>query len=266
MLKITKNELYELYVEQQLTDAEIANKYGYSEKSGKMSIYRLRKKYGIIKLHKWQRHEVNLSGRQQQIIMGGLLGDASISNGIKSGKKKSYNCESCLEFKQGPKQKNYLVWKYQELKPLAASPPKPVSNDQLRFRSFHHPKFSLLRKEWYPDGKKRVPASISSLDALGLAVWFMDDGQNCCEGLGLAFSTCAFDRQDHELLLTILDRNFSIKGELRVYGGYNMLYIDNDYRDKLLKLIAPYCPECMVYKLSRRRLDCVLSKRQTMLS
>ena len=87
-----------------------------------------------------------------------------------------------------------------------------------------------------------MPASIANLGGLGLAVWFMDDGQNCSDGLGLAFSTCAFDRQDHELLLLVLSKNFNIQGQLRVYGGYNMLYINNDCRDQFLQLILPYCP------------------------
>ena len=43
----------------------------------------------------------NLSLSQEQIILGGLLGDASLN------KKGQY-----IEFSQGEKQKKYLEWKY----------------------------------------------------------------------------------------------------------------------------------------------------------
>ena len=258
---ISKNELYELYVNQQLTDAEIATHIQYKGKCGKQHVYNLRKKYGIAKLNKWERHLLEITDRQKQIIMGGLLGDASVSNGKKKNKDTIYECQCCLEFMQGPKQEQYLKWKYNELKIISASPPAKITDNKFRFRTFAHPCFTNFRKEWYPDGKKRVPYSIFDLNALGLAIWFMDDGRNESEGLGLALCTCAFDRLDHDILINMLLKNFDISSKMRVYNGYNMLYIDLDYRDDFLKIITPYCPHSMNYKLNRRRLDNVLSKR-----
>ena len=239
---LTKELLFELYCSKKMTDLQIANHVGCI----KTSVYKARKRYGIKSLKRWERKDFVLTSEQEQIIFGCLLGDGSISN----GKKSKYSCESIFEMQHGPKQKEYLFWKYEKLKHLCLSPPKESADGKWRVKTFAHPYFSSLRKKWYPKGIKIIPSNLE-LSEIAIAMWYMDDGSLSKQSNFIKLHTCCFSKKDHLKLIKILE-NFNIKAELRNYSGYKNLIIDIDSRKRFVKLIERQVHESMNYKIAFR--------------
>lgn len=240
--KLTKDELYQLYVVEKKTDAEIAEIAGY--KAGKYSVYVARKRYGIKKIPRWQRHECNPTQRQLDIIYGTLMGDGCIEN-----RNVQRNSECCLGIKHALSQTDYVDWKFEELNNLCLSPPKEVS-ERYRFRTFAHPFFSKLRSEFYPRGIKRVSHKVlEKLSGLSIAVWFMDDGTNLDQGTTLRFATCSFSESDHKRMMAFFDKQLNIQTVTSVYSGYRVLRIHKDCRKRFIDLIHDHVPDCMKYKV-----------------
>jgi recombination protein RecA len=245
------NKLYideaiqKLYVEDHLTDLEIAQKLG----CHKSTVYQKRKKLGIKAIKRWERNNCQPTSEQLQIILGSLLGDGSVSN----GKKGDYICQSQFAVSHGPKQKPYLFWKYKKLSDLCSSEPKELADGKWRFRSFHHPFFSELRKKWYPRGKKILNISLlESITPLGLAVWYMDDGSLIKSGNFMKISTCCFTESEHRILVDWLKQKFDIRSHTKVYSGYRVLVIDLDDRKKFVKLVRKFITPEMKYKITFR--------------
>lgn len=234
-----KAELKRLYLKEKMTDAEIALLYG----CAKMTVYKTRKRFGIKALKRWERHECKPTTRQLQIVHGSLLGDASVTN----GKKGKYRCESVFEVKHCAKQKDYVLWKYHELKNLCCSEPKENNIGQWRARTFHHPFFSNLRKQWYPDGVKCIPEVLSELDDLALAVWYMDDGTLGKTGF-LKISTCSFTENDHQIIFNWLKSKWGVDSHMVNYSGYRQTIIDLKSRKRFLEIVKPHIVPCLNYK------------------
>lgn len=240
-LKILELNLRKLYCEEKKTDSEIAKIFGLH----KQKIYRLRKQFGISSIKKWERHDFHLSDIDNEIIMGSLLGDASVSNGKRLGE----DCESFIEFKHCKEQEKYIWWKFDKLKHLCASNPKPLKNQQIRFRTFSHPDFTKIRKLLYPSGVKIVhEKQLKAINELGLAVWYMDDG-TICNQHHVKLCTCCYSMQDHIMLQKWMFDRFSLKTEIKTYGNYLFLVVSSGYRRKFFTLIEKFVLDCMKYKL-----------------
>lgn len=222
---------------------QIAQKYGFE----KYQIGRLRLRYGIETLPRWDRRSVQPTKEQTQVLMGGLLGDASIP-------RKDEGRQCCFEIKHSAKQKEYLHWKFLLLENLCGSKPRRIANGQWRFRTVAHPYFSSMRTVWYPNGKKIVP-EINDLSPLGLAIWYMDDGRNSSQGLDLTLCTCCFNKADNSKLSRLLLTKFEVNSRIAIYGGYCHLRIGLDSRRRFLDVVAPYVHSSMQYKLDDRRLN-----------
>ena len=122
--------------------------------------------------------EVPLTQRQREIIYGSMMGDA-----------KKF-APASVGFGHGPKQKSYLEWKYEELRPLAteqgikeySSYDKRSGNLSFsyRFYTYSNTELEEINKLFYSglEQKKEVSTKIlSNLTPLSIAVWFMDDGK-----------------------------------------------------------------------------------------
>lgn len=240
-----ESDLRRLYLDEHKTDVEIAAIL----RCHKQTVWNNRRRFGIESFKRWERHICEPSERQLQIIYGSLLGDASISN----GKKGDYECESVFEVKHCAKQKDYLFWKYEELKNLSSSEPKETNNGQWRFRTFHHPFFSCLRRKWYPAGIKLISQDhLNLINLLGIAVWFMDDGSLSKASNFIKFHTCAFSDSEHNALSFWFENKFGISSHMKIYSGYRNLVIDLDSRKQFVKIIKPYVIPSMMYKVTFR--------------
>lgn len=241
---ITKDELEQMYTVEKKTDQQIADIVG----CWKQTVYRLRKRYGIKKIPGWSRHVCDPTQRQLDIIYGTLMGDGHVE--VRS---KQRNSESCLSLCHSTKQKKYLQWKYKELKTLASSSLRANNGEtgnKYRFRTFAHPFFSNLRKEFYPDNRKIVTRAIlNKLSALSIAVWFMDDGTNLGKGSTFRFSTCSFSDEEHNWMMKCFVEKFGIRTLVSYYDDYPILRVHKEDKKIFVDLINKHIPECMQYKM-----------------
>ena len=137
---------------------------------------------------------MQLSRKQEQILVGTLLGDAHLE-------KNGTNVRLRIDHKES--QKDYLKWKQSEFKNLPCGESRLVSGFDRRngktYRHWHFSTYSLkifnsYRRIFYKDKIKIVPRNIMKLmySPLSLAVWFMDDGHKRTDCNALRLSTDSF--------------------------------------------------------------------------
>jgi len=241
---ISREELYSLYHQQKKSDYEIAESFGVWHSQ----ISKLRKEYAIPTIPQWARHTCLPTEEQLQVIYGMLLGDSSLTSGYKNGVKynSSLTCMHCI------KQRDYVWWKYHKLDNLCNSEPKPTRKNAWWFETFKHPFFTELRDELYPNGRKSVSEVFLKkiISPLAVAVWFMDDGNNN-HGRYFKIATCAFDKQEHEMLRDWMYSAYRISMEVKPCGRYLTLDVSKGSRLDFINMISDYVEvNCMRYKLA----------------
>ena len=200
--------------------------------------------------------QVVISSLQRALIIGSLLGDGTMRMG-----KGAINANFKVE--QGLVQKEYVLWKYDILKPLVFTEPKiSYRYDQKKekypkswwFRTIRHPLLTEVYNTFYipkgyKTGKKIVPKHIVHLlDSFGLAIWVMDDG-SYHKGV-IDISTYSFLLPEIKLLQNTLKEKFNV--DMRYYKdrdkGYRM-YCNMKETKKLIQTIKPYIIPSMMYKI-----------------
>jgi LAGLIDADG DNA endonuclease family len=200
--------------------------------------------------------QVTISPTQRSFIIGSLLGDGTMRMG-----KNAVNANFKVE--QGLVQKEYVVWKYEILKPLVFTEPKisyRYTAEKVKypkswwFRTIRHPLLTEIYdtfyiRNGYKTGRKIIPKNIIDLlDPLGLAVWIMDDGsynKGCID-----ISTYSFLLSEIKLLQNTLRKKFNV--DILYYKdrdkGYRM-YCNMKETKKLIQTIKPYIIQTMMYKI-----------------
>ncbi len=198
------------------------------------------------------RKTLRLNDIQRQIVIGSLLGDGYLYPTV-SGKY------AYLRISQGPKQKNYVWWKYSFFKKWVLSLPRCQLQNKKRpelgkyfwFKTIAHSELLQYRKIFYPDGFKIVPSDLDKLliSNLSLAIWYMDDGT--LAGKAIHLNTQSFSLIENRFLQKILKANFNIACRIHKSGnigkGY-ILYVPVGETKRFLSLVGPYVRECMPYK------------------
>lgn len=113
-----------------------------------------------------------------------------------------------------------------------------------------------LRREWYPDGVKRVPADLSWLNDFVVAKWLMDDGarqQFRKQADRICFSTHSFPREDIVRLGDRLAEMYDITYHLVNDAGKGLALVINSGRRQQItatwEAVAPHVHPSMRYKL-----------------
>lgn len=149
--------------------------------------------------------EGSLSKAQKAIIVGSLLGDGYMRCKINAH----------LEVNHAYSQKEYVDWKYKQLKNLVRTPPIKRRGNRgrvaYRFTTRSLPSITRFYKKFYKDGRKIVPKDIE-LKPLTLAIWFMDDGSRC--GNQLYFNTQQFLKENQKRLIQKLKNQWGVKSRL----------------------------------------------------
>lgn len=185
---------------------------------------------------------------QQDIILGSLLGDGSISKQRTS----SSSCSFCKP--QATAHRAYLEWHFDQLQPHSSS----ISDydnwaegkkyQKSVFLTKTHSWFVELRKKWYPEAVKIVPKDLK-LTPLMVAIWFFDDGSNVVGDRQARFATNGFTRSDCEFLVEQLG-SFSIKSRPTKEGQINVL---TESYGTLVDLVKPYMLwDCFKHKVAYR--------------
>lgn len=163
-----------------------------------------------------------------------------------------------LQVKQSAEKREYVIWLYNHFSEFVHTPPQQRKDtQQWYFGTRFYESLEDIRKEFYTDRKKRLPANISEwcLSPLCIAVWFMDDGRldfRAKSHYAYHLHTDSFTESEVKQLQKMLFENFSIvaKVYLSLCRGkrYPKLYIGKESRDEFTRLVAPYLLPCFEYK------------------
>ena len=243
---LTSDLLCKLYLEDKLTDSEIAREFG----STQTSISRLRQKFGIQTILKADRYDLpkEITDLQRSLLLGSMLGDGRLrTTGASTASYSEYHSDT---------QRLYLDWKAKEWGPFCSHVTPTVDP-----RGYHgaclythasrifHPYWELF----YPKGhgfKDFGGLDLDLIDPLAVAVWFMDDG-------GKTESYARFSvgpsKINQRIQLQVLSK-FGILGsvyETRKREGKDYVLIVDGRTEfsKFVDLVGPYLREDMNYKL-----------------
>jgi hypothetical protein len=227
---------------------------------------------GILNPWAWRKFKnmYKLNPIERDIIIGSLFGDASLE---KNG------CDYNFIVAHSPKQKDYLLWKKENIG-FTNNLEERIFKDRFtkqgvffsaqtlyRFRTKPHPDLTYLRKIFYPHGRKVIRRkALNFLTALGLAVWFMDDGYanyyKSRRGYLGCLCLCANSESECKLVQkyfkVVWDIGASIQYARRGDKKYAMLQFSSTGVQKLFSIISPYIPDCMRYKIPKRLQDEVM--------
>jgi 6-pyruvoyl tetrahydropterin synthase/QueD family protein len=206
----------------------------------------------LDKLHNTlkEKFSLTLTSKEEQIILGSLLGDGYLFQ----GKKQPWSTYLVLE--HGIKQLDYLLWKGRFLERLNAKfyqyfkynqvKQRMTAYNQVRTSSF--PLFGEYAKKFYWAQGKKVPREdVMKLGPLGLTVWYLDDGSvNFNQAY---FCTQAFDKDDNYFLKDMLKIKFKIDADVLHSGDGFYLRLLKDATKRLFKIIKPHIIPQMLYKI-----------------
>lgn len=134
------------------------------------------------------------------------------------------------------------------------------NNGSIKRRFMSSPFWSIHRDRWYKNNKKIVPHDIT-IDSLGLAAWYMDDGSLNSDNKRCVLCTEGFDIIYIDFLREILLNNFNIKTTLQRKNKSFRIAINTNESYIFFDIIHKYIPKSMQYKLPesyRGYFDCDL--------
>lgn len=196
------------------------------------------------------------TNEQWQVILGSILGDGTLSSTTPRNMLGGVFTHSHLRLLHTSKQLSYLIYKHEILNPIACPIHSLQVSDGTRvyFQTKSNPFFTALRNRWYPAGTKIIyTPDLNTLDLLGLAIWFMDDGT-----FGLVrnkypygfLCTDGFSHEEQFLLQDFLYDRFSIKTTVVSTNVHlHRLRISKDGILKMREELLPYLIDSMKYKL-----------------
>jgi hypothetical protein len=205
---------------------------------------------------------------QFQLILGSLMGDARLECRSKEIRAK-YTAR--LRIHQSDKQKDYVFWKYKNLKNLVLKGPRftKVWHDPKRnkdhyswyFHTQSNETLGYIHQLFYKNGVKILPKELLNLlEPLGLAIWYMDDGSN--NGGDITLNTHCFSREEQKCLQALLLKKFGIVATIVKDRSKLKLAIGCNQYQKFIDIVKPFVIESMNYKVFSPRND-LSQMRQT---
>lgn len=200
---------------------------------------------------------------QLQLILGSLMGDARLECRSKSIRAKH---TARLRVHQSDKQKDYVFWKYQQLKNLVSKGPRftKVWHDPKRNKDhyswYFHTKSSeelgLAHKLFYEKGIKILPNELLNLlEPIGLAIWYMDDGSN--NGANITLNTHNFSIEEQRVLQNLLKTKFGVDTTIVKDRSKFKLAVGHYEYEKFMNIVRPYVIPSMNYKVFSPRNDLI---------
>jgi DNA-binding CsgD family transcriptional regulator len=236
-------EEVEKLVKENKTDREIAELYNVKP----VSVYFFRKRNNIERDNLLVNKAIEPTDRQLSIIVGSLLGDASLR---KSNINPIFNCE------HGIKQLEYCKWKAKELESLGSKfstskrktvdPRTSIYYESAICRLPANPALLKLYSCLYVEGRKTITKEyLQYFNELSLAVMFMDDGYKLGKTIGIA--TNCFIVEELALLNDFFSEKFGIVFNIT---KSNTLYLPSAQYPAFEELVLPYMHKDLMYKLS----------------
>jgi len=194
---------------------------------------------------------ISLTKEQNAVLFGTILGDGYLQ---KTGEKNAR-----LRLEHGYKQREYLLWKIEKLKPIFQG--KPVYLERIhpltkkiykywRHQSQSTPYLGKLRKIFYPNGKKKIPDNFEKyINPQMLAVWYMDDGyyyqRDKCSYLYLG----NVSKEGANIVASAILKRFGIQTKVKQKKKGFAIYFPHSQIEKLKLLIKGYIINYFNYKL-----------------
>ncbi len=222
--------------------------------SKKYSIYNIFARKLIQLVRNWNQEIqknpfILISQEEHDLIIGSLLGDASIRQREKN---------SCFRFSHSIKQKGYCEFKRDILKDFSISEFKEVKR-KIRDNFIHavdfstktHPIFNYYRKLFYKNDRKIVSEEIlNQLNARSLAFWICDDGSYDNTQGYIILCTNAYNLEEHQLMKKFFNDRFRLDPTIGFRDKkYYYLRFKQEDSKKLIEIIKPFIPKCMLYKI-----------------
>ena len=206
--------------------------------------------------------------RKKSILIALVIGDGSLIQQKRIVNGKTYK-NVTLDITHSYKQKDYIEWKAALCKGLTGRKCKvsgkvnkaKVINGRLiqetllyKF-SCGHKYFKILRKWLYPNNKKKLdPKYLSYLDEQGLAIWYMDVGSTYIDRRDNKRISCEIytftPLEETTSIINFFQEKWGIKFNL--HKKANSQYTIRTFGPNavnFIKLISPYVPSCMAYKI-----------------
>jgi LAGLIDADG DNA endonuclease family len=213
------------------------------------------------------KNTITLTDIQKDIIIGTLLGNASMSLG---NNKPVY----AIKFEQSIKHAGYVNHLFGIFEAFCMSTPatriirKGELRESIYFKTLRHSCFIYYFNLFYKiehivnnetgaitlKKTKIIPKNIHQfLTPRAVAYWFMDDGTFDCNSLtssrSYVFSTQGFEKYECARLLKALNTNFNLKGELHKDRDKWRIYINRDSSKVLKDIMKPFIHSNFTYKL-----------------
>lgn len=189
-------------------------------------------------------------------IIGMILGDGYIS------KFRPKKANSFLGCRQSKKQKEFLLYKKEQLKKLGFKVSKLYDTTNNYGESFtfecREPElFNQLRLVLYPKNNKTIKRKwLNKMSAKDIAVWYMDDGSLTKNGKSVYVSlhTNGFNKKEHDIIIKYFKQRWNINPTLRVVKRKDriqtfFLTFSVEETKKFLEIVKPYVIESMSYKV-----------------
>ena len=230
---------------------------------GVWSIREYLRKKGLVGLHSKISTTKHIGKREMSIIIGTLLGDATLYVN-----KSSKNNNATLVIRHSLKQKIYTEYLYSCLKSLnpkiklvkikghILNSKEIKSSYQVELKTPVFKELTILKKQVYPNGVKIINFNLLSTyyNAEALSVHFMDDGSKCVDSKGkingFILSTQCFTIDELTRFSYFLLGRFGLYNSIiRQNTGY-VIRISSRSVAKFISLVKPYITTDLLYKIS----------------
>lgn len=194
-----------------------------------------------------------ITQEEHDLFMGSLLGDASVRQ------RERY---SCFRVAHSIRQEGYINWKLNLLTSLNVTEfvkRTRIINDHtinmVYLSTKTHPLFNYYRNLFYKDGRKLITEEIlDQITPRSLAIWICDDGSYDTKQGYIVLCTNAFSLEEHNLMKKIFNEKFGLDPTIgfRDNKYYYLRFKQEDSR-KLISIIRPFIPDCMLYKIGEAK-------------
>lgn len=195
------------------------------------------------------KQSLKLTDVQREIIIGTLLGDASMSL------RKGMPCYS-IKFEQSEEHADYIYHLYEIFEPFTGTPPalRWIDRNHTRravwFRTYRHDSLIFYWNLFYAGERKSLPKNIAKfLTPRVLAYWFMDDGNQTSDHKSYNINTQGFEKHESEKLCEILKEKFNITASINKDKDSWRIYIWRESAETFRTLVEPYVLSCFDYRL-----------------
>ena len=182
---------------------------------------------------------------QEQIILGTLLGDATISKLSKS--------ETCrISWEHSLKQENYALWKAQNSlvnfsiykRNRLDSRTNNIYNSIICYSIKDNYKY--YKALFYKDKKEISEDILNKLKPLAIAVWYMDDGNIYYNSNNCHLNLAVNSFENKQLIIDWFKKNYDLNFKI---SGKSIRLTSKKECDKFMNIVEQYIHEDLKYKI-----------------